>query len=87
VWPIPVNYPANDTQAIKLTKLPNTFEETNHVHHCNHTLQLLAKTLLKPFNVALADSRNDHAEDDVLELEEVNDEEIVEGIPETPAYD
>jgi len=59
------NAASNDTQAIMLAKLPNTFEEINHVCCFNHTLQLSAKTLLKPFNVALADGRNNHAEDDV----------------------
>ena len=61
-----------------LTKLPNMFEEINCVHCFNHTLQLSAKTLLKPFNVTLADGRNNHAEDNVLDLEEVNNEGSVE---------
>jgi len=68
----------NDTQAVELAKLPNTFEETNHVCCFNHTLQLSAKTLLKPFNVTLADGRNDCTEYNVLELEEVDNEESVE---------
>ena len=36
------------------------------------------KTLLKPFNVTLADGRNDCTKYDVPELEEVDDEESVE---------
>jgi len=69
---------SNDTQASCFAKLPNTFEEINHVCCFNHTLQLSAKTLLKPFNVALADGRNNHAEDDVPDLEEVDNEESAE---------
>jgi len=72
------NAASNNTQAIVLAKLPNMFEEINHVCCFNHTLQLSAKTLLKPFNVALADGRNNHAEDDVPDLEEVDNEESAE---------
>ena len=73
------NAASNDTQIAKLTKLPNMFEETNHVHCFDHTLQLLAKTLLKPFNIVLANGKNDFTEDlHVLELKKVGDDESVE---------
>src|SRR5882724_9619149 len=41
-------------QVVELARLPNTFDESNCIHCFNHTLQLLAKMLLKPFNVTLA---------------------------------
>jgi len=42
----------------------------------NHTLQLSVKTLLKPFNVALANSQNDPTKDlNNLQLKDVSDEE------------
>jgi len=42
----------------------------------NHTLQLSVKTLLKPFNVALANGQNDPTKDlNNLQLEDVSDEE------------
>jgi len=50
------NAASNNTQAVMLAKLPNMFEEINHVRCFNHTPQLSAKTLLKPFNIALADA-------------------------------
>jgi hypothetical protein len=34
--------------------MKNTFEEANHAHCFNHTLQLLAKALLKPFNIGIS---------------------------------
>jgi hypothetical protein len=47
--------------------LDNTFEEENRVRCFNHTLQLSAKALLKPFNVGLSgkvtDDDNEFAQD------------------------
>ena len=72
------NAASNDTQVVELARLPNTFDESNRIRCFNHTLQLSAKTLLKPFNVALASGSNNRSEYSVLELEEVNDEESAE---------
>ena len=44
----------NDTQTRKLASLNNSFEMTNRVRCFNHTLQLSAKALLKPFAAALS---------------------------------
>ena len=47
------NATANDKQTMKLSKLANSFEEEHRARCFNHTIQLSAKTLLKPFNTAL----------------------------------
>jgi hypothetical protein len=47
------NASPNDKQTSKLADLPNSFEATDHVQCFNHTMQLSAKTLLRPFNDAL----------------------------------
>ncbi|KAG1741576.1 uncharacterized protein EDB91DRAFT_335401 [Suillus paluster] len=44
------NATANDSQTTKLASLDNSFESVNCVRCFNHTLQLAAKALLKPFN-------------------------------------
>ncbi|KAG1750336.1 uncharacterized protein EDB91DRAFT_1196368 [Suillus paluster] len=44
------NATANDSQTTKLASLDNSFESVNRVRCFNHTLQLAAKALLKPFN-------------------------------------
>src|SRR5258705_11663448 len=48
------NATPNDVQTIKLDQLDNSFKEENRVRCFNHTLQLSAKSLLKPFNLALS---------------------------------
>jgi hypothetical protein len=40
----------NDKQTEHLDQFPNSFEALNHVQWFNHTMQLGAKALLKPFN-------------------------------------
>lgn len=48
--------------------MKNSFEETNHVRCFNHTLQLSAKALLRPFNPALGkapDIDSDGGQDDL----------------------
>lgn len=47
------NATPNDKQTTKLSQLNNSFEEENRAQCFNHTVQLSAKTLLKPFNAAL----------------------------------
>jgi hypothetical protein len=48
------NASANDKQTTKLSSLNNSFKEEYRARCFNHTLQLSAKTLLKPFNTALS---------------------------------
>jgi hypothetical protein len=58
----------NDTQGETLAKMPNSFELKNHVRCFNHTLQLSAKTLLRPFNAGLGKATEDGTCDDVDDL-------------------
>jgi hypothetical protein len=76
------NATSNDTQTTKLDQLDNTFEEENRVRCFNHTLQLSAKALLKPFNVGLSgkatDNDNEFAQDndgDPAMFEDNNEDE------------
>src|SRR5882724_4378904 len=48
------NATSNDTQMTKLNALDNSFNEENQVQCFNHTLQLSAKSLLKPLNTTLS---------------------------------
>ena len=48
------NVTSNDTQMTKLDALNNSFDKENWVQCFNHTLQLSAKSLLKPFNTTLS---------------------------------
>ena len=53
--------------------MTNSFEEVNCACCFNHTLQLSAKTLLKPFNVGMS-STNPASEEDLEEHEDLNNE-------------
>jgi len=53
------NATLNDTQTTKLDQLDDTFDEDNQVQCFNHTLQLSAKALLKPFNIGLSGKTTD----------------------------
>jgi hypothetical protein len=62
------NATSNDMQREELAAMENSFEETNHVQCFNHTLQLSAKALLRPFNPALGkapDIDSDGGQDDL----------------------
>jgi hypothetical protein len=51
--------------------MDNSFQEENHIHCFNHTLQLSAKALLHPFNPALgmaADVDGNGGQDDLLDM-------------------
>ena len=72
------NTTANNKQTTKLDSLNNSFNEENCVWCFNHTIQLSATTLLKPFNTAL--SRK--AADKVEASEEDAEEELVPEIEE-----
>jgi hypothetical protein len=52
------NAASNDTQVTTLATMPNSFDAVNRVRCFNHTLQLSAKALLKPFNVGLASGKD-----------------------------
>ena len=90
------NATSNDTQGETLTEMPNSFELENHVCCFNHTLQLLAKTLLCPFNTGLGKKNEDGDNNDVDDLlnlgvddeeEDVDDEDEDEDLPGLPDID
>ena len=86
------NASANDTQREALAQMDNSFEEENHVRCFNHTLQLTAKTLIRPFNLALGKIAEDGGpgdQDDLLDMEEEDDEEGEEedDLPDVPDID
>jgi len=58
------NASSNNTQTTKLNKMGNSFDEENRVCCFNHTLQLSAKSLLKPFNTTLSQKATDDNNDD-----------------------
>src|SRR3984957_20502770 len=70
------NATSNDTQTTELDQLDNTFEKENRVRCFNHTLQLSAKALLKPFNIGLSGKATD--DDDELTQDDDNDLAMVE---------
>ena len=68
------NATLNDTQTTKLSQMDNSFDKQNCVRCFNHTLQLSAKSLLKPFNTALSGSTTD---DDMATQAVDDDEQVV----------
>ena len=78
------NASANDTQTMKLDELDNSFNKENHVHCFNHTMQLSAKALLKPFTSGLSGKQTNDDEMAITEIEnldgllmeEDNDDEV-----------
>ena len=86
------NVSSNDTQGQALVGMANSFELENHVRCFNHTLQLSAKTLLRPFNVGLGKTTEDGNNNDVEDLpnETVDDEDEHDeddGLPAIPEAD
>src|SRR5882762_4502199 len=73
------NASPNNTLTTKLDQLDNAFEEENQARCFNHTLQLSAKALLKPFNVGLSgkvtDNENESAQEDDGNLVTFEDDE------------
>jgi hypothetical protein len=74
------NASANNKLTTKLSSLNNSFKEEYWAQCFNHTMQLSAKTLLKPFNTALSSQDvdiTDKEDDDPLipEAEEEGKEE------------
>jgi hypothetical protein len=72
------NATSNDTQGETLADMPNSFSLENRVRCFNHTLQLSAKTLLRPFNVGLGKTTDDGDNNDVDELLDVDDDGLDE---------
>ena len=73
------NATSNDTQGKALADMPNSFKLENRVRCFNHTLQLSAKTLLRPFNAGLGkitaeDGENSNV-DDLLDLDDEEDDD------------
>ena len=90
------NATSNDTQGKALADMPNSFKLENRVRCFNHTLQLSAKTLLRPFNAGLGkmtedgDGNNNNA-DDLFDQDDddddEDDEDDVGGLPDIPDVD
>jgi hypothetical protein len=67
------NATSNDKQTSYLDGLPNSFEAVNRVRCFNHTMQLSAKALMKPFDTPISPDDSDVDEptdiDDALSVE------------------
>jgi hypothetical protein len=59
------NATSNDRHKEEFAAMDNSFEEENHVRCFNHTLQLAAKALLRPFNPALGKAPDIDSDDDL----------------------
>ena len=85
------NATSNNTQGETLAEMPNSFELENRVQCFNHTLQLSAKTLLRPFNVGLGKTTEDgdNADiDDLLDDDELeDDDDDDDNLPDVPDVD
>ena len=64
------NAASNDTQTTALAEMENSFEEVNRARCFNHTLQLSAKTLLKPFNTGMSSAQLPVEEEGTLSLDD-----------------
>jgi hypothetical protein len=62
------NATSNDTQVEALAGLPNSFVPEHRVRCFNHTLQLSAKALLRPFNAGLDNTTKGGDNDDIDDL-------------------
>ena len=69
------NATSKNRQITKLNQLDNHFKEENQVQCFNHTLQLSAKALLKPFNMGLSGKVMD--DDNKLTQDDDNDPAMV----------
>jgi hypothetical protein len=70
--------------------LPNAFEELNRVRCFNHTIQLSAKALLKPFSSAGStetDNETENGDDGMPELQAMDDEDDKEEGEDDPDAD
>lgn len=71
------NATSNNTQGEALANMDNSFVMEHRVRCFNHTLQLSAKTLLKPFNAGLGKTTEDDANnaDELLNIDDSEDED------------
>jgi hypothetical protein len=71
------NASSNDTQMEALAGMANSFDEDSCVRCFNHTLQLSAKTLLRPFNAGLGTPAEDVSGgvDDIPNVEDDDDDD------------
>jgi hypothetical protein len=71
------NASSNDTQVAALAGMPNSFELDARVRCFNHTLQLSAKALLRPFNAGFSDASEDAVPeaDGLLDMEDDDEDE------------
>ena len=74
------NATSKDKQTAELEKKDNSFDLANHVRCFNHTIQLSAKALVKPFTTCISSVTSD--DDEMPLLEEINDEETDDGVDE-----
>ena len=65
------NATSNDMQTAELEKKKNLFNLGNHVHCFNHTVQLSAKALLRPFTICVSSATTDN---EVPLLKDVEDD-------------
>ena len=70
------NASANDVQTTHLSKLDNSFCTENRVRCFNHTVQLSAIALIKPFNAGMASADKDVTAGDLLS--DVDDDPVVD---------
>lgn len=88
------NATCNNTQSNALAGMTNSYDEVNRVRCFNHTLQLSAKTLLRPFNTALGKAAEDDEDvedsDALFDEDDESDEDETEegdGLPDVPDED
>ena len=88
------NASSNRTQVEALEKMDNNFDGDNYVRCFNHTLQLCAKALIKPFNMAICgkksaeeDEEGDVDGKDMPDLEDVQYEDDEEDTDDTDVED
>jgi hypothetical protein len=81
------NASSNNKQATELHKKNNSFDQSNRVRCFNHTIQLAAKNLLKPFTSCLTASPDDDEGDAIPDLEEFNDSDDDDSSEGSVGYD
>jgi hypothetical protein len=71
------NATSNNKQTVNLARKKNTFEECNHGHCFNHTVQLAAKALIKLFTACISSATTEDddvaSDDNMVEVEAVED--------------
>ena len=71
------NATSNNKQTVDLARKKNSFEECNHGRCFNHTVQLVAKALIKPFTACISSATTEDddvaSDDNMVEVEAVED--------------